>query len=88
MLDADRQEELKRRSSQQLIAPWAIDENEPLTYGSVAYPRSRSVTVHSGSTLKMFEFCGGLSFVIEAAGALASRSEQPCLVHPPVRAFG
>src|SRR3954469_23981304 len=50
VLDADRQEELKRRSSQQLIAPWAIDENEPLTYGSVAYPRSRSVTDDRGAT--------------------------------------
>ena len=38
VLDADRQEELKRRSSQQLIAPWAIDENEPLTYGTRRVP--------------------------------------------------
>ena len=49
VLDADRQEELKRRSSQQLIAPWAIDENEPLTYSSVAYPRSRSNTDDRGA---------------------------------------
>jgi len=50
VLDGDRQEELKRRSSQHLIAPWAIDENEPLTYGTVAYPRSRSNTDDRGAT--------------------------------------
>ena len=40
-LDPDRHEELKRRSSQLLIPPWAIDEAEPLSYASIAFPRSR-----------------------------------------------
>ena len=41
VLDADRQEELKQRSSQQLIGPWAIDENETLAYGSDRSTRAR-----------------------------------------------
>ena len=41
VLESDRQEEMKRRSSQYLVAPWAIDELENLTFSSVIFPRSK-----------------------------------------------
>ena len=37
------QEQLKQRSNQHLIPPWAIDEEEKLIQAAVAYPRSRRV---------------------------------------------
>lgn len=40
-LDSEWQERLKQRSSQFLIDPWAIDEQEELTHASVLYPRPR-----------------------------------------------
>jgi superfamily II DNA/RNA helicase/very-short-patch-repair endonuclease len=48
VLDLERQEGLKRRSSQRLVSPWAIDENETLTSSTVAYPRSRSKSDRQG----------------------------------------
>ncbi|MCL4732920.1 DEAD/DEAH box helicase [Patescibacteria group bacterium] len=39
-LDADYQERVRQRSSQRLIDPWAIDENERMEYASVLFPRS------------------------------------------------
>lgn len=39
-LDADFQDSLQRLSSQHLVAPWAIDENERMEYAAVLFPRS------------------------------------------------
>jgi len=41
-LDPDYQEGMRTRSNARLIQPWAIDEQERLTPGAVAYPRPRS----------------------------------------------
>jgi ATP-dependent helicase YprA (DUF1998 family) len=41
-LDEARQEQLKQRSSQRLVAPWAIDQYEMLAYSSTLYPRPRA----------------------------------------------
>lgn len=41
-LDRERQSQLKRISREYLIDPWAIDEDEKLSYATVAYPRSRT----------------------------------------------
>mgnify|MGYP000919100567 CR=1 FL=1 len=41
-LDQGAQESLRQLSSQRLIAPWAIDENEILEHSSILFPRSRS----------------------------------------------
>lgn len=41
VLDELKQEQLKQRSSQRLVAPWAIDEHENLSYGAYLYPRPR-----------------------------------------------
>lgn len=41
-LDQDFQDKIKQRSSQHLIAPWSIDENEVLEYSSIIFPRSKS----------------------------------------------
>lgn len=39
-LDATKQETIQQQSSQRLIAPWALDENEVLEHASTLYPRS------------------------------------------------
>jgi len=49
-LDTVRQEQIKLQSSQRLIAPWAIDENEFMEASSVLYPRSRSTEDYRGYT--------------------------------------
>jgi len=41
-LDPSRQEEIKQQSSQHLIAPWAIDEDEELLYATRLFPRKRA----------------------------------------------
>jgi superfamily II DNA/RNA helicase len=40
-LEEAKQEQLRQRSSQRLIAPWAIDEFETLVYSSTLYPQPR-----------------------------------------------
>jgi len=35
------QENLQQQSSQRLISPWAIDENEPMEYATTLFPRPR-----------------------------------------------
>lgn len=40
-LTPDYQENMQQQSSQRLIAPWAIDENEPMQYATTLFPRSR-----------------------------------------------
>jgi len=49
-LRAEYQETIKQRSSQYLVAPWAIDEHEQLARSFVAYPR-RSRRGDSGEAL-------------------------------------
>ncbi|MCC7176056.1 MAG: DEAD/DEAH box helicase [Bryobacterales bacterium] len=39
-LDATKQETIQQQSSQRLIAPWALDENEILEHAATLYPRS------------------------------------------------
>lgn len=39
-LDQDYQERIQQLSSQRLVDPWAIDENERMEHASVLYPRS------------------------------------------------
>jgi superfamily II DNA/RNA helicase/very-short-patch-repair endonuclease len=41
-LDPDLQEKMVTRSNARLIPPWAIDEQERLVFGFVAYPRPRA----------------------------------------------
>ena len=41
-LDHSRQEEIKQQSSQYLIAPWGLDEDEDLLYATRLFPRRRS----------------------------------------------
>jgi hypothetical protein len=40
-LDRDFQEQIQQRSSQRLIPPWGIDENEKMEHASVVFPRSQ-----------------------------------------------
>jgi len=39
-LDSVYQEQIRQRSSQRLIAPWALEDNEDMTRSAVMYPRS------------------------------------------------
>lgn len=39
-LDPTRQEQIQQQSSQRLIAPWAIDDNEKMEHAAILYPRS------------------------------------------------
>src|SRR5437588_750616 len=41
-LDPSRQEEIKQQSSQYLIAPWVLDEDEELLYATRLFPKRRS----------------------------------------------
>lgn len=47
-LDEDRQDSLRQRSNQWLLAPWGLDDNEILEQASILYPRSRSESDHGG----------------------------------------
>ena len=40
-LDYNYQERIRRRSNQNLIPPWAVDENEEMKYAAILFPRSR-----------------------------------------------
>jgi hypothetical protein len=46
ILTRDRQEVLRQQSSQHLIPPWALDEDEQLAYAAILYPRSRVLGDH------------------------------------------
>ena len=48
-LDSDFQDSLQRLSSQRLIAPWAIDENERMEYAAVLFPRSSGGDDYQGN---------------------------------------
>jgi ATP-dependent helicase YprA (DUF1998 family)/very-short-patch-repair endonuclease len=48
-LDADFQDSLQRLSSQRLVAPWAIDENERMEYAAVLFPRSSGGDDYQGN---------------------------------------
>ncbi len=40
-LDQDYQERIQQQSSQRLVSPWALDENEAKEYATILFPRSR-----------------------------------------------
>lgn len=46
-LDADHWERIRQRSSQYLISPWAIDDDERPEIAAIVYPRSRKPGEHS-----------------------------------------
>ncbi len=48
-LDSRYQEQIQQLSSQRLISPWGIDENERLEYATVLFPRSRDRQDYRGN---------------------------------------
>jgi hypothetical protein len=48
-LDQDYQERLQQQSSQRLVAPWALDENESKEYATVLFPRARGSDDYGGN---------------------------------------
>lgn len=49
-LDSEYQEQIQQHSSQRLISPWAIDENEIMEHSSILLPRSRKKNDYQGYT--------------------------------------
>jgi ATP-dependent helicase YprA (DUF1998 family) len=43
------QEQIQQRSSQLLVAPWALDENEQLEHAAILYPRSKRDADYGGN---------------------------------------
>lgn len=48
-LDSNVQERIQQQSSQRLIPPWALDENELMDHAAIAYPRSRRQSDYGGN---------------------------------------
>ena len=48
-LDERSQETIQQQSSQRLISPWAIDENERMEHAAVLYPRSQQENDYGGN---------------------------------------
>jgi len=44
-LDYDYQERTRRRSNQNLIPPWAVDENEEMNYAAILFPAPSAPTI-------------------------------------------
>lgn len=73
-LDPVYHESLRQLSSQRLRDPWAIDENEQLVYGRIAYPRSAKPT-DSREVLYVPER-GGFGLYLRRAGTLPHYQER------------
>ena len=65
------QESLKQRSSQHLIQPWAVDEDEQLTYAGTAYPRPRGDERDVNRANVYLSARGGIGQLLRRRGALA-----------------
>lgn len=48
-LDSSVQERIQQQSSQRLIPPWAVDEDEVMEHAAIAYPRSRTAKDYRGN---------------------------------------
>lgn len=48
-LDDVHQEQIQQRSSQRLVEPWAIDEDEEMAHAAVVFPRSRTTGDYRGN---------------------------------------
>ncbi|MBI5788071.1 MAG: DEAD/DEAH box helicase [Candidatus Schekmanbacteria bacterium] len=48
-LDKDYQSRIQQQSSQRLIPPWAIDENEKMEHAAMLFPRSRTTQDYRGN---------------------------------------
>ena len=74
VLDPERQEEFKRRSGAALIAPWAIDEQEQLTFASIIVPRRREH--HDDRAATYLSPLGGFGQFLGRAGTFPLHRER------------
>lgn len=65
------QDALKRRSNEQLILPWAIDESESLVHAAIAYPRGRKRGGFEYGGNVYLSPLGGLGLYLRRPGVLA-----------------
>ena len=75
-LDADWQDRLKQRSSQFLIDPWAIDEEEELTHSGILYPKPRRRAAREYRGNIYVSARGGFGQYLRRANTFTSYSER------------
>jgi very-short-patch-repair endonuclease len=73
-LDASYQERIQQQSSQYLVEPWAIDENEEMEHAQVAFPRSRQKGDYGGNTYVSAR--GGFGLYLRRVGTFPAYAEK------------
>jgi hypothetical protein len=64
------QDSLRQRSSQHLVTPWGLDEDELLTYAGVAYPRPRTDDHETSRGNVYLSARGGVGQLLRRPGVL------------------
>jgi hypothetical protein len=78
-LDSEWQERMKQRSSQFLIDPWAVDEQEDLMHAAVLYPRPRKRTAREYRGNVYVSARGGFGLYLRRPQTLPSFQHTPSL---------
>lgn len=73
-LDATYQERIQQVSSQRLIEPWAIDENEVMLRSAIAFPRSADKNEYRGNVFVSAR--GGFGLYLRRTGTFPSYHER------------
>jgi len=73
-LDPTQQERMQQQSSQYLIEPWAIDENEVLEHAQIVFPRSRQRGDYRGNLYLSPR--GGLGMYLRRQGTFPGYAEK------------
>ncbi len=73
-LNAAAQERIRQLSSQRLVAPWALDENEKLETAAVLFPRSRGADEYRGHVY--LSGLGGFGQYLRRRGTLPHHSDR------------
>ncbi|RKZ02136.1 hypothetical protein DRQ21_09325 [Candidatus Fermentibacteria bacterium] len=78
-LDAGAQDKLKHNSSQYLVDPWALDEDEKLNYATILFPFSRPKNNKLFSKGKKYRFMsgrGGMGRFLRSSSTLPGYTEK------------
>ncbi|MBN2002851.1 MAG: DEAD/DEAH box helicase [Anaerolineae bacterium] len=73
-LDPSRQESIQQQSSQHLIEPWAIDENETLEHAKIVFPRSERRGDYGGNLYLSPR--GGFGMYLRRQGTFPAYTEK------------
>ena len=77
-LDEIYQEQIQQRSSQRLVDPWAIDEDEEMVHSSVVYPRARAPDDYRGNLFLSGR--SGFGLYLRRAGTFPDYADKLSLV--------